>query len=197
MGLSYLSLLVFYLPADSGEKITLSVSLVTSQVLFLLLMMDNVPVTSLAVPLLGKIIIFNMILVFISIICTTIVLNIYYRKPTTHSQPKWVRRVRYSLLPKLLLMEAIPLGGNKSYRKSCCGERERESSNYSAQMDSESRLKEVSRLCSLSLQEINCQIQGSSQDDGKYDIQRAYNSVCYVRNYMQRLEETNAVIWLN
>lgn len=72
LGLSYLSTLVFYLPVDSFEKITLCVSVFTAQIMFLLLMMDNIPVTSFAIPLLGKLIIFNMILVVLSILCTVV-----------------------------------------------------------------------------------------------------------------------------
>lgn len=107
-GLSYLSLLVFYLPADSGEKITLAVSLLACQVMFLLLMMDSIPITSLAVPLLGKLIVFNMTLNFMCVLCTTVVLNIHYRNPNSYKIPDWVRRVRDTRIPKLLLIDVIP-----------------------------------------------------------------------------------------
>ncbi|GAB6031197.1 Acetylcholine Receptor [Chamberlinius hualienensis] len=52
VGISYLSVLVFYLPVDSGEKVTLSISIMLSLVMFFMLITEIMPSTSLAVPLL-------------------------------------------------------------------------------------------------------------------------------------------------
>lgn len=87
--------LEFPTPVDSYEKIKLSVSVLTAQIMFLLLTIDNIPLTSLAVPLLGKLIIFNMILVVLSIMCTVFVLNIYCRQPHSHKMPKWILKIMY------------------------------------------------------------------------------------------------------
>jgi nicotinic acetylcholine receptor len=48
------TILVFYIPASSGEKITMSITILNSLTIFLLLMAEINPPTSLAVPLLGK-----------------------------------------------------------------------------------------------------------------------------------------------
>ena len=82
MGISFLTVLTFYLPSDSGEKVhwmqninnimvsndfslqvTLSISILTSLYVFFLLVVEIIPPTSLVVPLLGKYLIFAMILV--------------------------------------------------------------------------------------------------------------------------------------
>jgi len=47
-------LMVFLLPADSGEKVSLGVSTLVAICVFLLLVAGNVPATSDAVPLLGQ-----------------------------------------------------------------------------------------------------------------------------------------------
>ncbi|XP_019531669.2 acetylcholine receptor subunit alpha-like 2 [Aedes albopictus] len=104
VGISYLSVLVFYLPADSGEKIALCISILLSQTMFFLLISEIIPSTSLALPLLGKYLLFTMILVGFSVVITIIILNIHYRKPSTHKMAPWVRKFFILRLPKLLLM---------------------------------------------------------------------------------------------
>ncbi|XP_026465575.1 acetylcholine receptor subunit alpha-like 2 isoform X1 [Ctenocephalides felis] len=104
VGISYLSVLVFYLPADSGEKIALCISILLSQTMFFLLISEIIPSTSLALPLLGKYLLFTMLLVGLSVVITIIILNVHYRKPSTHKMAPWVRKFFIKRLPKLLLM---------------------------------------------------------------------------------------------
>ena len=104
VSISYLSVLAFYLPADSGEKIALCINILLSQTMFFLLISEIIPSTSLALPLLGKYLLFTMILVGLSVVITIIILNIHYRKPSTHKMAPWVRKVFIRRLPKLLLM---------------------------------------------------------------------------------------------
>ena len=51
--MSILDLLVFYLPSDSGEKVSLGMTVLLSFSVFLLLIAENVPKTSDCVPLIG------------------------------------------------------------------------------------------------------------------------------------------------
>ena len=128
MGISFLTVLTFYLPSDSGEKVwanfllmvfwyhftfqvTLSISILTSLYVFFLLVVEIIPPTSLVVPLLGKYLIFAMILVslrwliseyfiiliiFLFSICVTVVvLNVHFRSPQTHKMAPWVKRVSW------------------------------------------------------------------------------------------------------
>lgn len=48
-----LSIFVFYLPAEAGEKMTLSISILIGQTVFLTLLGNRVPETSVEIPLLG------------------------------------------------------------------------------------------------------------------------------------------------
>lgn len=105
MGISFLTVLTFYLPSDSGEKVTLSISILISLHVFFLLVVEIIPPTSLVVPLLGKYLIFAMILVSISICVTVLVLNVHFRSPQTHKMAPWVRRVFIHILPRLLIMK--------------------------------------------------------------------------------------------
>ncbi|KAL2722020.1 acetylcholine receptor subunit alpha-like isoform X1, partial [Vespula maculifrons] len=117
MGISFLTVLVFYLPSDSGEKlrvlqnvrrprdtVSLSISILLSLTVFFLLLAEIIPPTSLVVPLLGKFVLFTMILDTFSICITVVVLNVHFRSPQTHVMAPWVRRVFIHVLPRLLAM---------------------------------------------------------------------------------------------
>ncbi|XP_043189759.1 acetylcholine receptor subunit beta-like 2 isoform X4 [Amphibalanus amphitrite] len=110
VGISFLTILVFYLPSDSGEKVTLCISILLSLTVFFLLLAEIIPPTSLAVPLLGKYLLFTMVLVTLSICVTVGVLNVHFRSPATHKMAPWVRRIFLYLMPRLLLMRR-PLYG--------------------------------------------------------------------------------------
>lgn len=105
VGISFLSVLVFYLPSDSGEKVSLSISILLSLTVFFLLLVEIIPSTSLTVPLLGKYLLFTMVLVTLSVVVTIAVLNVNFRSPVTHRMSKWVRIVFIQIIPKFLMME--------------------------------------------------------------------------------------------
>ncbi|CAG0894178.1 unnamed protein product [Darwinula stevensoni] len=104
VGISFLTVLVFYLPADSGEKVSLCISILVSLTVFFLLLAEIIPPTSLAVPLLGKYLLFTMILVTLSIYVTVCVLNVHFRRSSTHKMSPWVKQVFIDFMPRLLLM---------------------------------------------------------------------------------------------
>jgi len=52
--LSVLMLLVFCVPPDAGEKISVGISVLLAFTVFLLMLADSVPRTSLSVPILGQ-----------------------------------------------------------------------------------------------------------------------------------------------
>ncbi|XP_056300931.1 neuronal acetylcholine receptor subunit beta-2 [Pseudoliparis swirei] len=99
-----LAILVFYLPSDCGEKMTLCISVLLALTVFLLLISKIVPPTSLDVPLVGKYLMFTMVLVTFSIVTSVCVLNVHHRSPTTHTMPPWVKLVFLNKLPALLCM---------------------------------------------------------------------------------------------
>ncbi|XP_077087036.1 neuronal acetylcholine receptor subunit alpha-3 isoform X1 [Siphateles boraxobius] len=102
--ISFLTVLVFYLPSDCGEKITLCISVLLSLTVFLLVITETIPSTSLVIPLIGEYLLFTMIFVTLSIVITVFVLNVHYRTPKTHTMPGWVRRVFLGLLPRVMFM---------------------------------------------------------------------------------------------
>ncbi|XP_036271515.1 neuronal acetylcholine receptor subunit beta-4 isoform X1 [Pipistrellus kuhlii] len=105
-----LAILVFYLPSDCGEKMTLCISVLLALTVFLLLISKIVPPTSLDVPLIGKYLMFTMVLVTFSIVTSVCVLNVHHRGPGTHTMAPWVQRCFLHRLPAFLFMKR-PQGG--------------------------------------------------------------------------------------
>uniref|UniRef100_A0AC35TXV8 Neur_chan_LBD domain-containing protein n=1 Tax=Rhabditophanes sp. KR3021 TaxID=114890 RepID=A0AC35TXV8_9BILA len=105
VGISFLTALVFYLPSDGGEKISLCISILISLTVFFLLLVEIIPSTSLVIPLIGKYLLFTMVMVTLSVIVTVITLNVHYRSASTHTMSKLTRRVFLDFLPRLLCMK--------------------------------------------------------------------------------------------
>lgn len=112
-----LAILVFYLPSDCGEKMTLCISVLLALTVFLLLISKIVPPTSLDVPLIGKYLMFTMVLVTFSIVTSVCVLNVHHRSPSTHTMPPWVKLVFLERLPAYLFMKRPE---NNSARQKLC-----------------------------------------------------------------------------
>ncbi|XP_056389622.1 acetylcholine receptor subunit alpha-1-A-like [Hyla sarda] len=104
---SFLTGLVFYLPTGSGEKITLSVSVLLSLTVFLLVIVELIPSTSSAVPLIGKYMLFTMMFVIASIVITVIVINAHFRTPSTHIMPQWMRKVFMETIPNMMFFSTM------------------------------------------------------------------------------------------
>uniref|UniRef100_A0AC34QGS3 Nicotinic acetylcholine receptor alpha subunit n=1 Tax=Panagrolaimus sp. JU765 TaxID=591449 RepID=A0AC34QGS3_9BILA len=103
--ISFLTVLVFYLPSGGGEKISLCISILISLTVFFLLLVEIIPSTSLVVPLIGKYLLFTMVLVTLSVVVTVITLNVHYREPSTHKMPNWIKKVFIEFLPYYLFMQ--------------------------------------------------------------------------------------------
>ncbi|XP_004083362.1 neuronal acetylcholine receptor subunit alpha-2 [Oryzias latipes] len=111
--ISCLTVLVFYLPSDCGEKITLCISVLLSLTVFLLLITEIIPSTSLVIPLIGEYLLFTMIFVTLSIVITVFVLNVHHRSPSTHKMPRWVHTVFLDLIPRWLFMRRPAPNGRR------------------------------------------------------------------------------------
>ena len=102
--ISFLCVLVFYLPAEAGEKVTLGISILLSLVVFLLLVSKILPPTSLVLPLIAKYLLFTFIMNTVSILVTVVIINWNFRGPRTHRMPHIIRKVFLKYLPMMMLM---------------------------------------------------------------------------------------------
>ena len=101
---AFLTILVFYLPSASQEKVSLCINIMLSLIVYFLMLSETIPQSSLLVPLMAQYLIFTMLLVTISIIVTAITLNIHFRSSATHVMPDWIRKVFLYFLPRVLMM---------------------------------------------------------------------------------------------
>ncbi|XP_014681775.1 PREDICTED: acetylcholine receptor subunit alpha-like isoform X2 [Priapulus caudatus] len=172
VSLSFLTVCTFYLPSDSGEKISLSISILVSLTVFFLLLSETIPPTSLVVPLIGKYLLFTMILVTLSVCVTVYVLNVHYRSPVTHTMAPWVRRVFIQLLPRLLLMRRPQFEKDKTYLS----------------------VKECSKRFS-GLFSDDAAVQRCGDIDSPYspEIRKAMGGVIYIAEHLQREDEVRSV----
>ncbi|XP_006863381.1 PREDICTED: acetylcholine receptor subunit epsilon [Chrysochloris asiatica] len=101
--ISGLVLLAYFLPAQAGgQKCTVSINVLLAQTVFLFLIAQKIPETSLSVPLLGRYLIFVMVVATLIVMNCVIVLNVSLRTPTTHAVSPRLRHVLLELLPRLL-----------------------------------------------------------------------------------------------
>ncbi|XP_014616026.1 PREDICTED: acetylcholine receptor subunit alpha-type acr-16 isoform X4 [Polistes canadensis] len=131
--ISSMALLGFTLPPDSGEKLTLGVTILLSLTVFLNLVAESMPTTSDAVPLIGVTILlsltvflnlvaetlpqvsdaipllgsyFNCIMFMVasSVVLTVMVLNYHHRSPDRYVMPNWIKKLFLQWLPCILCM---------------------------------------------------------------------------------------------
>ncbi|CAL8329938.1 unnamed protein product [Lota lota] len=89
--ISGLALLVFLLPADSGEKISLGITVLLSLTVFMLLVAEIMPATSDSVPLIAQYFASTMMIVGLSVVVTVLVLQFHHHDPHGGKMPKLVR----------------------------------------------------------------------------------------------------------
>ncbi|XP_037079754.1 neuronal acetylcholine receptor subunit alpha-7-like isoform X5 [Pollicipes pollicipes] len=99
-----MAVLGFTLPPDSGEKLSLGVTVLLSLTVFLNQVAANMPETSEAVPLLGTYFNCIMFMVASSVVSTVLILNYHHRSGETHEMAPWVRSVFLQWMPWLLRM---------------------------------------------------------------------------------------------
>ncbi|KAK0428454.1 hypothetical protein QR680_010817 [Steinernema hermaphroditum] len=116
VGISFLTILVFYLPSDSGEKVALCISILVALTVFFLLLTEIIPATSISLPLIGKYLLFTMVMVTLSVVVTVIALNLHFRTPTTHRMPGWIKWLFLKFLPKILFMRRPMDENTESFR---------------------------------------------------------------------------------
>ncbi|KRY74149.1 Acetylcholine receptor subunit beta-type unc-29, partial [Trichinella pseudospiralis] len=63
------------------------------------------PPTSSTIPLMAKYLLLTFLLNIITILVTVIIINVFFRGPTTHRMPQWVRHTFLDFLPKMLMMK--------------------------------------------------------------------------------------------
>ncbi|XP_038146097.1 neuronal acetylcholine receptor subunit alpha-7-like isoform X2 [Cyprinodon tularosa] len=103
--LSSMTLVVFLLPANSGEKISLGITVLLSLTVFMLMVAEIMPATSDSVPLIGQYFASTMVIVGMSVVATVIVLQFHHHSLNSGHMPRWVHLVLLQWVPWFLRMK--------------------------------------------------------------------------------------------
>jgi len=101
--ISSMAVLGFTLPPDSGEKLSLGVTIMLAITIFSSIVGDMLPVTD-TTPLIGTYFTCIMFMVASSCITTIMILNYHHRLADTHEMPEWVQATFLQWIPWLLRM---------------------------------------------------------------------------------------------
>ncbi|KAL5006059.1 hypothetical protein ScPMuIL_017217 [Solemya velum] len=108
---SYLSMTVFLLPADSGEKVSYSLTVLLALAVLLTLISEMMPSTSLHVSILGIYLGSILVIATLSVLMTVLVLRLYL-KPETERKPPFLLKLVY-LCSIILCWDKTCCGGNR------------------------------------------------------------------------------------
>ncbi|XP_072016672.1 neuronal acetylcholine receptor subunit alpha-10-like [Amphiura filiformis] len=103
--LAALSLLVFYLPPDCGEKLTLSITNLLALVVFQQLVAETMPPSGEESPILGTFFLLMITMVCVSVFFTVIVIHVGYNRTP---MPTWVEYCIISCLGKCVCITGSP-----------------------------------------------------------------------------------------
>ncbi|XP_068128711.1 neuronal acetylcholine receptor subunit beta-4 isoform X2 [Hyperolius riggenbachi] len=190
-----LAILVFYLPSDCGQKMTLCISVLLALTVFLLLISKIVPPTSLDVPLIGKYLMFTMVLVTFSIVTSVCVLNVHHRSPSTHSMPPWVKNCFLEKLPIFLFMRRPEQNPSSQKTRSCRRNMQLDSCRNSSYFVNAASAK----TCD---QRLNDQPEHTRNQDVRYrhskkfspQVQEAMEGVSFIADHMKSDDDDQSII---
>ncbi|CAL8304648.1 unnamed protein product [Gadus morhua 'NCC'] len=106
MMISFLAPLGFYLPADSGEKVSLGVTVLLALTVFQLMVAESMPPSD-SVPLIGKYYIATMTMITASTALTIFIMNIHHCGPEARPIPQWARRLILDYLARICFVYEV------------------------------------------------------------------------------------------
>ncbi|KAM6439952.1 neuronal acetylcholine receptor subunit alpha-9 [Liasis olivaceus] len=121
--ISFLAPLGFYLPADSGEKVSLGVTVLLALTVFQLMVAESMPPSE-NVPLIGKYYIATMTMITASTALTIIIMNIHYCGSGAKPVPQWARVVILDYMSKIFFVYDV---GENCTSLQCVEEQDSES----------------------------------------------------------------------
>ncbi|XP_073468367.1 neuronal acetylcholine receptor subunit alpha-9 [Aquarana catesbeiana] len=115
--ISFLAPLGFYLPADSGEKVSLGVTVLLALTVFQLMVAESMPPSE-NVPLIGKYYIATMTMITASTALTIIIMNIHLCGAEAKPIPHWARVVILDYMSKIFFVYDVGENCTRSQEES-------------------------------------------------------------------------------
>ncbi|XP_075694868.1 5-hydroxytryptamine receptor 3A-like [Rhinoderma darwinii] len=131
MFLMVMDIIGFYLPPDSGERVSFKITLLLGYSVFLIIVSDTLPATAIGTPLIGVYFVVCMALLVISLTETILIVRLVHKQDLQPHVPEWVKKL---VLEKITILLCIR--NNKKFTASHI-----HSSNMSRQMENSSTAK--------------------------------------------------------
>ncbi|CAI4231441.1 unnamed protein product [Auanema sp. JU1783] len=106
--ISGIALLGFYMPSDSGEKVTLGITSLLSTTVFLMLVAEGMPPTSEALPLIGIYYGVTIVLVSLATAMTVFTLNVHHQGLHGGPVPPFLQIVLFKILAPIICIRLEP-----------------------------------------------------------------------------------------
>uniref|UniRef100_A0A3Q3X2N6 5-hydroxytryptamine receptor 3A n=1 Tax=Mola mola TaxID=94237 RepID=A0A3Q3X2N6_MOLML len=103
----------FYLPPDSGERVSFKITLLLGYSVFLIIVSDTLPATAIGTPLIGVYFVVCMALLVISLTETVLIVRLVHKQDLQTPVPRWVKYVVLERAPVLFCIQ-------KKHRLSQC-----------------------------------------------------------------------------
>ncbi|KAL4641770.1 hypothetical protein GN956_G10863 [Arapaima gigas] len=104
--ISFLAPLGFYLPADSGEKVSLGVTVLLALTVFQLMVAESMPPSE-SVPLIGKYYIATMTMITASTALTIFIMNIHFCGAEARPVPHWAKVIVIDYMSKIFFVYEV------------------------------------------------------------------------------------------
>uniref|UniRef100_A0A667X685 Cholinergic receptor nicotinic alpha 9 subunit n=1 Tax=Myripristis murdjan TaxID=586833 RepID=A0A667X685_9TELE len=104
--ISFLAPLSFYLPADSGEKVSLGVTVLLALTVFQLVVAESMPPSE-SVPLIGKYYIATMTMITASTALTIFIMNIHFCGAEARPVPHWAKVLIIDYMSKIFFVYEV------------------------------------------------------------------------------------------
>ncbi|XP_069470330.1 5-hydroxytryptamine receptor 3A-like isoform X2 [Ambystoma mexicanum] len=102
MFLMFMDVMGFYLPPDSGERVSFKITLLLGYSVFLIIVSDTLPVTANGTPLIGVYFAVCMALLVLSLTETILIVRLVHKQDLQPPVPKWVKRLVLDKLTAIL-----------------------------------------------------------------------------------------------
>ncbi|XP_064647845.1 neuronal acetylcholine receptor subunit alpha-10-like isoform X5 [Lineus longissimus] len=102
--ITLVALLGFYVPSDSGEKITMGITTLLSMTVFLMIVADSMPATSDVLPLIGLYYGITIAIVSFATAMTVFTLNIHHKGFRGKEVPDYIKKICFGFLAKILCL---------------------------------------------------------------------------------------------
>ncbi|XP_050398097.2 neuronal acetylcholine receptor subunit alpha-10 [Patella vulgata] len=106
--LSFLCLAGFLLPPESGEKITLGLSVLLTITVFMLMVADKMPQTSESISVISIYLMVVLTTSCLSVLSSVFILGIHHQRGKPHRVPKWLKILVFRILSPVLCIKQRP-----------------------------------------------------------------------------------------